>query len=704
MLKSLFPKFIIFLSCLLAFQKNYAQNEDIDLEKFAERIFQVQDDDINYEDVYESLLSFYTNKLNLNRATVAQLSSLYILTPIQINSFFDYQEKYGKLLSIYELQAIPNFDVNTIRDLLPFVTVDESSADSKPFFKRLISEENNYLLLRYTRRLEEQVGYTIAPIDTVILKDEKGDSVGFETKQPSRYVGSPDKLYGRFRVQSRDDFSLGFTVEKDNGERIAFDSLQKGFDFYSFHLLLENKLGFSKIMLGDFQLQTGQSIVFGAGFTAGRGAETVSATKRNDFGLRPYTSVIESGFFRGIGLEKSYKDFNLTLFYSRKLQDGNIQQGDSTYSNFEQFINSIQVTGFHRTPSEFLRKSQITEQNIGGILNYRPNRRFYVGISALNTNYSTPIQKKPNNYNRFEFKGNHNFLSSIYTNYTWNNFTFFGETAISKSKGIGAVAGFVTSLSKTVDMSILYRNYDRNFHSFYGNAFSKSSRNINENGTYWGISIHPNKRHKLNAYYDVFQFPWLKYLVDSPSKGSEWLARYTYKPSRHISMYAQARQLVSQQSVKEGNLSVLKERNKRNYIFNIDYDIKNKLKLKTKVQTSTQQLGKTFTSGFAIIQDVNFNIWKLKVNTRTALFDTDNFDNAQYVYESDVLYAFSIPSYNGKGIRNYIMVRFDPLRNVAIWLRYGRYAFFNRDHIGSGLEESKGNVSSDFKVMARIKF
>jgi len=128
------------------------------------------------------------------------------------------------------------------------------------------------------------------------------------------------------------------------------------------------------------------------------------------------------------------------------------------------------------------------------------------------------------------------------------------------------------------------------------------------------------------------------------------------------------------------------------------------LKLKTKVQSSTQNEGATFTKGFTIIQDVNFDWWKMRFHTRMALFETDNFDNAQYAYESDVLYAFSIPAYNGTGIRTYAMVRFDPVRNISLWLRYAQFSFRDRESVGSGLEESQGNISSEIKVMLRLKF
>jgi hypothetical protein len=694
--------FLLFLLC--AFHFSWSQNEEIDLEQFAERLFQVQDQNLDFEDIYESLLLYYTNKVNLNKVEPSTLASLYILSPLQLSSFFEYRDRFGDFLSINELQAIPNFDVTTVRDLKPFVTVDEKIVDSRKLITRIIEEENNYLLLRYSRRLEAQKGFTPAfPPDTTLVRDEEENVVDTVLTSPNRYRGSADKLYGRFRTSHKDDFSLGFTFEKDPGEKFEFDNNQYGFDFWSYHLMLDNKLGFKRIMVGDYQLQVGQGLVFGAGFTAGKGAETVNTIRRSTLGLRPYTSVLEAGFFRGVGLTKALGDFEITGFYSNSGRDGNILR-DTTFSNFNEFVNSIRATGLHRTEAELALKNRITEESYGGMVTYRPIRRLLVGISGLLTNYSVPIQRRPNNYNQFEFSGRQNDIYSAFFSYTWQNFSIFGEGARSTSGGIGAVGGFMTSLSPIVDFAMLFRRYDRDFHSFYGNAFSENSRNINEQGTYWGLAVTPSRKHRFNLYYDHFRFPWLKFGTESPSDGYEWLVRYTYRPTRQITAYIQGREQLREVTLAEENLNILVDQVRRNFFFNIDYELKPRLKLKTKVQTSTQQEGNIFTSGFAILQDVNFEVWELKFYTRAALFDTDNFDNAQYVYENDVLYAFSIPAYNGVGVRNYVMVRYDPIRDLSLWIRYGQFSFRDRDTVGSGLDESEGPRSSELKIMVRKKF
>ncbi|MEO9475269.1 MAG: helix-hairpin-helix domain-containing protein [Cyclobacteriaceae bacterium] len=663
--------------------RSVAQTQsEIDLEDFAENLFQVQDEDVSYEDIYESLLIYFTNPINLNKTTSEELASLYILSPYQLTNFFDHVEKNGALISINELQAIDGFDLGTIRSLLPFVSVEER-LDSRSLWQRIKEERNNYVLLRYTRTLEKQEGY----------RDREGSS----------YAGDPNTLYGRYRISRSHDFSFGFTFEKDAGESFSWSEKTKGFDYYSFHLALMDKGKFKSINLGDYQMQFGQGLVFGAGFGSGKGAETVNTVKRNSTGIRPYASVLESGFFRGASTTVELGNTEITAFYSNLNQDASLQN-DSTYSNFEEFVNSIQSTGFHRTENEIAAKNKINEQSFGGAVQYNVNPRTKFGATFLNTYYSRPLQKKPNNYNQFEFKGDHNYIGSIYASYVWQNFILFGEAAQSKSGGNGMVGGFMASLSPTIDMSMALRNYEKDFHSFYGNAFSESSRIINEKGVYWGLKIHPNRRHTLALYYDKFSFPWLRFRTESPSEGHEYLARYTFKPTRSITMYGQFRHENKQitESIDESNLNRLFTGSKKNYLINIDYKVGRSLSLKTRLQTSSYELKNEKTTGYALMQDLNFSFWKMKVSTRAAIFDTD-YANRQYAYEKNVLYAFSIPAYNGVGSRSYILLQYNATRKLTFWARYARFNYRDTDTIGSGLTEISSNTRSTVNIMARIK-
>ncbi len=670
------------LACLLTLcvglLANAQTKQEIDLSEFIEDLFQVQDADIDYEGLYESLLIYYTNPINVNQTDPEELAGLYILTPQQINSLFDHIEKNGTLLSLYELQSIEGFDNETIRNLTHFVSVDEK-ADSRPLGQRIREEENHYLLLRHSGSVEKQAG--------------------FRKTEENSYLGSPGTSYLRYRLHRHQDFSFGFTTEKDNGERYW----DKGLDFFSGHAALENVGKIEKVIVGDYQLQFGQGLVFGAGFSAGKGAETTNSVKRSSTGIRSYAGALESGFFRGGASTLRLSKLKLTTFYSALRQDANLTS-DSTYSDFDEFANSIQATGFHRTANERATKNQIPEHSYGGILEYQPGYRVKIGATLLQTTYSKPIQKKPNNYNQFEFQGDHNQVGSLYASASWQNLIFFGEAARSMSGGLGAVCGWIGSLSPMIDMSMVLRNYDRNFHSFYGNGLSEGSRLINEKGVYWGIKIHPSRKHEFAAYYDRFSFPWLRYQTESPSTGSEYLIRYTYSPARSAKLYVQMRQENKQVTETEegSNLSQLMTGIKRNYLFNADYTLET-WELKTRVQSSDYTLNGTTTHGFAIAQDISCQLGKLKLSSRLALFDTDDFKNAQYIFEREVLYALSIPALDGSGLRSYLLAQYQLMHKVTLWARVGRTSYEDQETIGSGLSEIQGNKKTDYRVMMRVK-
>src|SRR5688572_797568 len=169
--------------CLCFFLRVTGQDfprTDIDPGRIADELYGVQDDDLNYEELYENLLQLLSRPLDLNKVTVEELRLLKILSEEQIISFFDYREKNGKLLSIYELQAVPLFDLETILKVAPLVKVkDPASTLDAAFWHRIRKEGDNYFLMRLERTLQSRMGYT-----------SEADSL-------QRFRGSPDKLYLR---------------------------------------------------------------------------------------------------------------------------------------------------------------------------------------------------------------------------------------------------------------------------------------------------------------------------------------------------------------------------------------------------------------------------------------------------------------------------------------------------------------------------
>ncbi|MDX5348798.1 MAG: helix-hairpin-helix domain-containing protein, partial [Hymenobacteraceae bacterium] len=657
---------------------------------------QQEDDNIAYEELYETLFLYYQNPVNLNKASREELATLFILSDIQINNLLQHIEKNGKLLSIYELQAVEGFDLLTIYKLVPFVQVPDAGlqADQRPLWQRIIGEDNNSLIIRWERTLQQRKGFS--PPDP-------------NSSATTRYLGSPDKVFARYRNSHYNDSSIGVTVEKDAGEQFVWDSQTKryGFDFYSAHLQLYNKGRFKTLAVGDYQLQFGQGLLLSSGFVVGKGGETINTTSRSNIGIRPYSSVLESNFFRGAAATYSLsKQLELTGFYSRKKVDASLQTTADTLEPVG-FFSSIQVTGFHRTPSELANKHQVQEQNYGGNLSYKSqNSRFTGGLTFLRTAYNRPLLRNPAPYQLFEFTGTINHSIGLNYSYYWQNLSFFGEVARSASGGVGVVNGVMASLSTKAEVALVYRHYQRDFHSFYGNAFSEGTRNVNEEGLYVGVKVRPIPKWEITAYYDKFRFPWLRYRVDAPSDGSEYLFRVYYRPNKQASLYSQFRtENKDRNDPAVRAIDFVTRTSRRSYLFYYDYSPTRSLNFKSRVQFSSFEQGSsTNSTGFLIAQDVSLDLGRVRLSTRYAIFDTDDYDTRQYVLEKDVLYAFSVPAFSGRGTRMYALVQLKPTRRSDFWFRIAHTHYRDQSSVGTGLESIEGPRRTDVKAQVRYKF
>ena len=94
----------------------------------------------------------------------------------------------------------------------------------------------------------------------------------------------------------------------------------------------------------------------------------------------------------------------------------------------------------------------------------------------------------------------------------------------------------------------------------------------------------------------------------------------------------------------------------------------------------------------------------MRLTARYALFDTDDYDTRQYVFEQDVLYAFSVPALSGRGTRVYGLAQISCTRHLTLWLRLAETHFRHQRTVGSGLEEIQGPRRTEFKAQARYRF
>ncbi|MBK6777804.1 MAG: hypothetical protein IPG74_18875 [Flavobacteriales bacterium] len=681
-----------------------------------------EDSDVDLTVLFDMLAGYYQDPMNLNRVDAEELGSLQLLNDGQIGALLAHINDHGRLLSIYELQAINGWDARTIQLVRPFVVVRENDKRTQASFKEIMKNATHEVIVRSVLNVEERKGFMdrdnifgrdYSDPDGDALPDFTDTQVVDSLRDNGRvYLGSPVKLYARYRFRYRQNISFGITAEKDEGEEFFQGTQKQGFDFYSAHLFVRNIGPLKSLAIGDYQAQFGQGLTYWSGLAFGSKSAYTMNVKRNGAGLLPYASVNENLFLRGIGATVGLgKTMEFTAFYSQRKLDANtdsISTQDNSAGDVGVIFSSFQEDGLHRTPNELEKKDALDARTIGGHLRYK-RKALSIGGTVANISFNTPLVRDTRPYSQFEFQGSENTTMGIDLNWLWRNVSVFGEVARSSNGGLAYNIGTLLALDKAVSLAVVYRNYQRDFHGLVSTGFAEGSSPWNERGIYTGIEIKPSREWLVNAYFDRFSFPWLRYLTDAPSDGYEALAQVTWRPSRKTELYVRARYQDKAKNTAEDieGIDFLVRTEQTNYRFNASYRVTDAVSLRTRVEAINYQRGEEpLQHGFLIYQDFVSRPLRstFEYTLRVALFDTDNYDTRVYAFENDIIGLFSIPPYYGRGMRWYAMVRATPLRRVDIWLRYGAWLYNDQDSYSSGLQEINGSVRSEVKMQVRVMF
>ena len=689
---------LLFGSIFVFAQDNPEQDNLIQrrIETIAEQLGE-GDEGLDFNTLLDDLLLFSENPININNTTPNELAQLPMLDDIAIANLMAHIEKNGKLLNIYELQGVDGFSVSQIRQIEPFIKVSDNPDATSFSFKEMMKEGTHELVLRYQQVLNPQEGYS-AIEDSVLAESPN-----------RRYLGSSQKYYARYRFKYSNKVSWGLTMEKDAGEEFFKGSIKQGFDFYSGHLFVSNMGVLKSVALGDFQAQFGQGLVFWSGLAFGKSSDGVSI-KRNAQGLRPYTSVDENRFLRGGGTTLRFGKVEVTAFGSYKLMDANVSATTDTLTEQEETVSSIFSSGFHRTPGELEDRQSITEAVYGGNVSYK-GRRLSIGVTAVGYQYSKNIQRSDVLYNVNEFSGKQNSNYGLDYSYIWKNFHFFGEFALSQNLGFATINGVFMTIDPRVTITAMVRHLQPKYQALYANAVTENSRMNNETGYYLGFNITPFKGWYLNGFFDVFRFPWLRFQVNGPSFGYETIGQLIYRPSKTLEIYfrfrQKNRQITEPSAFSQEPIRGVEDELRNYYRINLSYSLGKSIKLKNRLEYSRYKRGdRGVEQGFMIYQDVTYKALSFPVSfsVRLAYFDTETYNARIYAYESDVLYGYSFPAYFNRGVRAYIVLRYNIHRNISAWFRVSNLFWSDREEIGSGLETIDGKSRTDIKLQVRLKF
>ena len=694
---------IWFVIMCLGFHYVEAQTDvDVLWSDVMERWAEQNDSEVVPDDLAEQFQELSDSPVNLNDTSLENLDRLLFLTDFQRGVLRAYIAQNGPLVSMNELYLLNGFDSVTLAVLRCTATVAPVDKGTENIVE-LIKKGRNKFIIGGRRTFPDNRGY-----------------------QEEMYIGSPYRLYFRYDFKSSDRISIMFSGEKDPGEAFAFGRyagvVQRGFDYYGYHLMLNDFGRLRRIVVGKYQLQFGQGATLWSGYAPW--ASGSLPLRRYGAGVRPASAFCEYGYLRGVAATVALLPVNkgnaidLTLFYSGVDRDATEAAVD-TANEWGISYQSLYQAGYHRTELELSKKEQLKETIYGGHLQYR-NHNLVVGATSYSTLLSNALTPVDNVYNAFAFRGKRNYNGGIDAVYGYNRIQFFGEAAISYNDSsaslsreygyfpLAAVAGMQMQFNADNLLSVAYRYGSPTYNNLHANVIGEGSSVGNEESVlvfFWTclpLDV------SLQTSLCFFRYPALRYRIYSPSSGVDYRLKMFKTVAPNVVLDCQYRFKTSQRN-STGQIYDLERVSRQQLQLSLDYTPSLSWRFRSRVVVSKFGCeNHADERGFLLYQDVTYKttIGKnpFSVGSRMSLFDVTGYDARIFSYESDLLYEYYVPMIMNRGMRFHAVIRYSCTTNLSLAVKYGISYYPELETMGSGWDKVEGNRRHDIKAQLKWCF
>ncbi len=631
----------------------------------------------------EELQNLSENPISLNDPTIDILVELKLITEFQKNIILKYRRQFGAIQTLSELSMIPEFTPEDLERLSYFVTTE--IPETKPSLYQLIRNPKHEILSEVRRTIEKADGYK--------PKNDK----------PPAYPGSPEKIYARYRVTKVQNFSAGVTMEKDPGEEFFSGNRKDGFDFYSAHAYLKLNRIVNEIAVGDYTVNLGNGLTMGSGFYSGKSSQALTI-KQNTTRIRRYSSATEYGFLRGFAASFRYRNLSAILFAAHTPIDVNLQT--NTIENIS-YYSTIAETGLHRTNTELAYRNQGTETVVGGNVTLRTDH-LRIGANFYTLQYGKMLMRRADLYRIHEPKTKNFINSSIDYQYIFRRYIFWGEAAVDKNGNTAFMQGLQIRTNDLVQLAFHYRDYSAEYFSPKAIAFGESSNGANERGFYAGILLSPIPRVDINAYADLFSYPWMTYRRYTPSPAYDYMVDAQWSPNRNLRISSRLRIKETKRNITNDTLPeyLIGDEKTTRLHFQADIRYSKSWSSQTRLATTIFKNFSREKNGWLMYHEMtyNFTTLPLRISARYVIFNVDSWDARIYTYEKDVLYAFSVPAFSGIGSRYYLVAKWQITPNAILYAKWSQTIYQDVWELSSDNDRIEGNTRSQIAFKLKITF
>jgi hypothetical protein len=632
-------------------QTNTEQKGEINDEGWTSILEEMAEEGLESREWGDILSELHENPIPLNESNQEMLESIPFLSEYQIESLAYYLFRYAPMVSMNELLLVDGFNEKTRKWIQPFVCLGKTNQNETPVSTQKI--------IHYGK----QTFRTTFGLDLNEKWDSKDTTNG--------YMGNLTSVNLRYEFNYKNRYQFGILIDKDPGEDF-WNSSSKKLDRLSIHLVLKNLKSVKNLILGEYTLCLGQGLTCNNNFCMGKGSLGISPEYMGSTIKRHFSSSI-SPFFQGVitqinllsnkvdTTKKNPIRSDITLFLSTKKIDSNAENG---------VFSSIYYTGLHRSTSELITSSNLEQKVLGGRINMRTTN-IEMGFNFIETLYNANRGNGAELW-KYPIPNSNSFNNtSVDLRTHWHNLQLYSEIAFDQQLKMAAIGGFSVQASSRLQLSALYRFYDKQFHSEFGNAFAEGGKVNNEEGFFMTIAYQPFKEFMVKASCDIFRFPWLRQLASAPSEGTETCLQLEKAFGSKKMVILRIKTKLREETQKEENVPI-------RYLISTS---KNQARLtysttssswntKITIEMNQYSILKTSTYGWALAQDMGYLVTKgFGIYTHLCIYQTDTYNNRIYLYERSIPGSFSIPMLYGEGLRNSIYVRL-PIGKIQTKLKY----------------------------------
>lgn len=453
-----------------------------------------------------------------------------------------------------------------------------------------------------------------------------------EFHQPKQYLPSTLKYFQK-TILNINNFKFGFISQKDEGER---DPL----DFYSYFVEYSSENFLKKFIIGKYRLALGQGILFAPKLGMSKSGASTSVPVKKFNPIKPYTSSYEIWELEGSALNIELSSFNLIPFFSKTALSANLD----TLS----YITSFNESGLHLDEE---KKNNVNETIYGLATKYSlADHSFGLIFAKINFDHDFSNSARKSKY------------SAISADFIINRsgFPTFGEIAYAQEK-IAGVLGCKFGENELRHL-LLIRYYQKDFPTWHGNPFSSQSRFDNEVGLYYGMTIIPFERTKINCYFDVWSFPETRYFEKMPTVGSEQFIQLERKFDTNSLRFT----IQHKDKEKYISLDEAKIRDFERTTIRADWwqNISN-FRFKTRYEVITEHLvnDDIHKSGILAYEEIKWKIDKITLIGQVAVYRSDVL---HYMYEHNVDGIMQNSILKGDGAYSYFVFKYNLIKDIEL--------------------------------------